>query len=97
MDTINKLLKKQAPKQRGRSRLIESGASTTGAGDITPNIPESASEKPDPVFVRWISSTKGSLVGVPQEWSGTPFGQVFERATTDHLRTKKKPTSISPL
>ena len=92
MDTINKLLKKQAPKQRGRGRLIESvataafaaAAAAAAAGDITPNIPEPASERPDPVFVRWISNAKGSVVAVPQEWSGTPFGQVFERATTSN-------------
>jgi Ino eighty subunit 2 len=71
IETINKLLKKQAPKQR-RTRLVE------GEGDGTPNNQETEPEKANPVFVRWISNRQGSVLAVPQEWLGTPLGQIFD-------------------
>lgn len=71
MDTINKLLKKQAPKQR-RGRAME------GVDDATPNTHDAEPEKPNPMFVRWISTRQGSVVAVPDEWLGTPVGEVFE-------------------
>jgi len=64
METINKLLKKQAPKTKGRAHL---------PGDESP--PEFP--KPNPVFVRWVSSKKGSIVGVPEEIIEGPVGRVF--------------------
>lgn len=73
MDTINKLLKKQAPKQR-RVRPAE------GTGDATPNNLEAEPEKPKATMIRWISSQSGNRVGVPEEWLGTPVGKVFETA-----------------
>ncbi|KAK2003525.1 hypothetical protein LX36DRAFT_650933 [Colletotrichum falcatum] len=63
METINKLLKKQAPKTKGK-----------GASDDTPN---SESQKPDAAFVRWVNSKKGSVVAVPDEMVGGPAGKVF--------------------
>ncbi|KAA6415000.1 MAG: hypothetical protein FRX48_01751 [Lasallia pustulata] len=75
MDTINRLLKKQAPKRRGKI----SAAETNANGDMigTPQL-EAEYEKPNPVFVRWVSDSKGCRVGVPEEWLGTPVGRVFE-------------------
>ncbi|OJJ47170.1 hypothetical protein ASPZODRAFT_132124 [Penicilliopsis zonata CBS 506.65] len=75
MDTINRLLRKQAPKRRGRVPAAEA------AGDATPGdqeLPEQ--EKADPTIVRWISNRDGCLVGVPEEWLGTPAGRVFGAA-----------------
>ncbi|KDN63618.1 hypothetical protein CSUB01_02297 [Colletotrichum sublineola] len=63
METINKLLKKQAPKTKGK-----------GVSDDTPN---SESQKPDVAFVRWVNSKKGSVVAVPEEMLGGPAGKVF--------------------
>ncbi|KAK1986019.1 PAPA-1-like conserved region-domain-containing protein [Colletotrichum cereale] len=63
METINKLLKKQAPKTKGK-----------GVGDDTPN---GESQKPDVAFVRWVNSKKGSVVAVPDEMLGGPAGKVF--------------------
>ena len=71
MDTINKLLKKQAPKQR-RNRPTE------GTGDATPSNLEAEPEKPRATMIRWISNFKGNRVGVPTEWLGTPAGRVFD-------------------
>ncbi|KAI1388461.1 PAPA-1-like conserved region-domain-containing protein [Hypoxylon trugodes] len=65
METINKLLKKQAPKTKGKGQL---------AGDQTPDVD---ANKPNPVFVRWISSKEGSRVGVPDEMLAGPAGKTF--------------------
>jgi Ino eighty subunit 2 len=69
MDTINRLLKKQAPKRRGRA--------AADAADGTPGQENGEPEKPDPTMVRWISGQNGCKVKVPVEWLGTPAGRVF--------------------
>jgi Ino eighty subunit 2 len=82
MDTINKLLKKQAPKRRGRAGnpTTDTTNNNTG-GDATPPNGEVSDavmyEKPNRVFVRWISNAQGSRVGVPEEWLGESVGSVF--------------------
>ncbi|KAI9741203.1 MAG: hypothetical protein M1834_002916 [Cirrosporium novae-zelandiae] len=75
MDTINRLLKKQAPKRRGKA-----GATDT-AGDSTPSAQEIEVEKPKPMYVRWVSNKEGSRIGVPEEWLGTPTGKLFTRTS----------------
>lgn len=70
MDTINRLLKKQAPKRRGRAAAAE-------AADGTPGQETKEAEKPDPTLVRWTSGPNGCRVDVPEEWLGTPAGRVF--------------------
>ncbi|TDZ40356.1 INO80 complex subunit 2 [Colletotrichum trifolii] len=65
METINKLLKKQAPKTKGKG-----GA----GGEDTPN---NEPPKPDAAFVRWVSSKKGTIVAVPGEMLGGPTGKAF--------------------
>lgn len=74
MDTINKLLKKQAPKRRGKVAANET------AGDATPNVEEEETFKPNAVYTRWVSSKDGCRIGVVEEWNGTPVGRVFEGA-----------------
>ncbi|KAM7183506.1 PAPA-1-like conserved region domain containing protein [Naviculisporaceae sp. PSN 640] len=66
METINKLLKKQAPKTNRRNAIL--------AGDETPN------EEParaDPTFIRWVSTKEGSRVAVPDEMLIGPAGRLF--------------------
>ena len=70
MDTINRLLKKQAPKRRGR-------AAANDAGDGTPGQENNEPEKADPTMVRWVSGSSGCKVSVPEEWLGTPSGRMF--------------------
>ena len=72
MDTINKLLKKQAPKRRGKVSAAET------AGEATPGIqePEEA-EKPEPTMIRYVSDRDGCRLGVPEEWAGSPAGRVL--------------------
>jgi Ino eighty subunit 2 len=76
MDTINKLLKKQAPKRRGRA------AAGDLAGDATPNTQDIEFEKPNPIVIRWVNNAQGSRIGVPEEWLDTPIGKVFGPAPT---------------
>ncbi|KAL8657915.1 MAG: hypothetical protein Q9226_001440 [Calogaya cf. arnoldii] len=64
LDTINRLLKKQAPKRRGK---ISAEEIATNA--MAPSEPSDIEfEKPNPVYVRWVSDKDGSRVGVPSEW-----------------------------
>lgn len=79
MDTINRLLKKQAPK-RGRGRR-ELALSAEAGGESTPAAGEEMEpviERPKATMVRWVSNHHGSRIGVPEEWIGTPVGRVFE-------------------
>lgn len=62
METINKLLKKQAPK-------ISRKAAAEGGGEEVP--------KQNPIFVRWVSNKSGVRVGVPDEIAKGPAGAVF--------------------
>lgn len=70
MDTINRLLKKQAPKRRGRVPVGELG------GEATPDVAVEP-EKADPIYIRWISTSEGCKVAVPTEMLGTPASQPF--------------------
>lgn len=67
METINKLLKKQAPKTTRKNALL-------GAGDDTT---DSDGQRADPLFVRWVSSKTGNMVAVPDEVLAGPVGRVF--------------------
>ncbi|KAH8811561.1 PAPA-1-like conserved region-domain-containing protein [Xylogone sp. PMI_703] len=69
METINKLLKKQAPKTSSRRKEI------TNAGDVTP---DTEPQKPNPLFVRWISNKDGNRICVPEEWLDKPVGSLFQ-------------------
>ncbi|KAL8971684.1 MAG: hypothetical protein Q9183_000939 [Haloplaca sp. 2 TL-2023] len=64
LDTINRLLKKQAPKRRGKISAEEITANAMASQD-TPDVEV---EKANPVYVRWVSDKNGSRVGVPSEW-----------------------------
>ncbi|KAI1428411.1 PAPA-1-like conserved region-domain-containing protein [Xylaria sp. FL1777] len=65
METINKLLKKQAPKT---NRKAQAGMEST---------PDMDAQKPSPIFVRWVSNKDGIRVSVPDEMLAGPAGQVF--------------------
>ena len=69
METINKLLKKQAPKTNARRNGFN-----PSAADGTPE----SELKPDPIFVRWVSNKDGNRIGVPVEWLESPIGSVFQ-------------------
>lgn len=71
MDTINRLLKKQAPKRRGKISAAEISANLAAGASDDDQLLEAQDmefERANPVFVRWVSDAKGSRVGVPGEW-----------------------------
>ncbi|DAA78725.1 TPA_exp: Uncharacterized protein A8136_2510 [Trichophyton benhamiae CBS 112371] len=76
MDTINKLLKKQAPKRRGKISAAEAAGEST-PGQQEPQEPE----KPDPTMIRCVINRNGYRIGVPNEWLGTPAGNIFGNPT----------------
>lgn len=65
METINKLLKKQAPKTTRKANAAANDMDGEGGQghDIT--------------LVRWVSTKQGSRVAVPREMIGGPAGKVF--------------------
>lgn len=69
METINKLLKKQAPKTTRKNAALMAG------GDETP---DSDGQRVDPMFVRWVSTKTGNRVGVPDDLLTGPVGEVFK-------------------
>ena len=81
MDTINRLLKKQAPKRRGKLSAVELASSGPHplAEEHSVDDQQIEYEKPNPIFVRWVSDASGSRIGVPEEWLGQGVGRVFER------------------
>lgn len=78
MDTINKLLKKPAAKRRTRAEIIRDQQMEAMS---TPGYDEDGNEGPraDPFFTRWVSTSKGLKLGVPDEWLETPAGTPFVR------------------
>ena len=80
-DTINRLLKKQAPKRRGKISQAEIAQQDRLDDDVAEEeiLDEDVEvRKANPVFVRWVSGREGSRVGVPEEWLGGPMGRIFE-------------------
>ncbi|PBP17371.1 PAPA-1-like conserved region family protein [Diplocarpon rosae] len=71
METINKLLKKQAPKTNARRSIMNAVDSGTGNADVE-------GLQPNPGFVRWVSNKDGNRIGVPKEWLDAPVGEVFK-------------------
>lgn len=70
LDTINKLLKKPAPKRRTRAEMM---AAAAAAGEYD------GEESADPLYVRWINDAAGSRIGVPTEWLQAPVGAALEK------------------
>ncbi|GIZ49472.1 hypothetical protein CKM354_001250200 [Cercospora kikuchii] len=73
MDTINKLLHKQAPKRRTRAEMEAARAAEAGE---TPAAERDANAL-DPTYVRWVSRKEGSVVCVPKDWQESPVGEQF--------------------
>lgn len=47
------------------------------AADLTPGAEDE--EKPDPLYLRWVTNASGSRIGVPDEWLEAPIGDTFRR------------------
>lgn len=75
METINKLLQKQAPKRRTRAEInAANAAAEEDEGEDSEGRP-----KVNPLYVRWVQNKDGSRLGVPGEWIDGPIGEVFRR------------------
>jgi Ino eighty subunit 2 len=72
METINKLLKKQAPKTNARRKDLNAVA-----GEATP---DGEPQNVNPLFVRWVSNKDGNRIGVPEEWLEAPVGSLFQKS-----------------
>ncbi|KAH7357107.1 PAPA-1-like conserved region-domain-containing protein [Rhexocercosporidium sp. MPI-PUGE-AT-0058] len=72
LETINKLLKKQAPKTNAR-RAGMNAADNPNNGSGADGEPF----KPHAMYVRWVSNKDGNRIGVPEEWLDAPVGKVF--------------------
>ncbi|KAF2218324.1 PAPA-1-like conserved region-domain-containing protein [Elsinoe ampelina] len=75
MDTINKLLKKPAPKRRTRAEMI-AAANAAEAGEDGDEF------SADPLYVRWVNNSAGSRIGVPTEWLEGAPGQTLSQGWT---------------
>jgi Ino eighty subunit 2 len=76
MDTINRLLKKQAPKRRKRAE-IEADRIAEGLADgDDENYPRASS-----VFVRYIQNAQGSKLAIPEDWVDTPFAPFLTKVS----------------
>lgn len=70
IDTINKLLKKPAPKRRTRAEMLAAQLAEAG----TPGAEgEDEEARPDPLYTRWVSNAAGNRLGVPIEWIEAPL------------------------
>jgi len=74
-DTINRLLKKQAPKRRGKISRAEEFEAEADQDDEVRREPDE--KPPNPLFVRWVSNKDGIKLGVPLEWEGKEAGRMF--------------------
>lgn len=64
-ETINKLLKKQAPKTNKRAAADDEGAD--------------GNQGPDPTMLRWVSDRGGSRLALPGELLASRAGEVLRR------------------
>lgn len=80
METINKLLKKQAPKTNARR-----GAFNADPGELQP---DDEGYRAGPMFVRWVSNKDGNRIGVPDEWLEGPIGSVFTNSVKPDMGGK---------
>jgi Ino eighty subunit 2 len=79
MSTINRLLKRQVPKQRGKAMKPETLEAATAAEGASPAEAEEIEvERANPLFVRWVNNKDGSQIGVPNEWLGKKIGKLFD-------------------
>lgn len=72
METINKLLKKQAPKTNARRKDLNVPSAADQAFEGEPS-------KPNPMYVRWVSNKDGNQINVPTEWLESPAGAMFAK------------------
>ncbi|KAK0100559.1 hypothetical protein ONS95_007018 [Cadophora gregata] len=78
LETINKLLKKQAPKTNARRAGMTASDANNAANSTNNSAGDGEPVKPNAMFVRWVSTKEGNRIGVPEEWLDAPVGRVFD-------------------
>lgn len=89
-ETLRRLLHKPAPKRRSRAQML-ADAEREEFG--TPGV-EGQGVKPNKMFIRTISNASGSVVCVPEEWSGSPAGRLFDQARKE--QKQDPPAALQP-
>jgi Ino eighty subunit 2 len=91
MDTINRLLKKQAPKRRRRAELSEA-LREEGEEDEDGNV-----VKANPVFSRYMQRADGrTTLSLPEEWLANGRGLGTSLAKPVKKSTALKPVNPTP-
>jgi Ino eighty subunit 2 len=75
MDTINRLLKKQAPKRRKRAEIEADRIAEGLANGDDDGYPRASS-----VFARCIQTAEGTKLAIPEDWIGAPFAPFLTEA-----------------
>ena len=74
MDTINRLLKKQAPKRRRKADIEADRIAEEGED------PDSEAVKASSVYMRYVQTVEGSKLALPEEWLDAPYGSLLSKA-----------------
>ena len=82
-EVVNRLLKRQAPKGRGRTGK-NNGLDTPAIG-VAEGILKSDDSQEAPNMARWISDKNGVRLYIPASWEGTAAGTLFEPKRSKHI------------
>ncbi|KAL1628905.1 hypothetical protein SLS54_001594 [Diplodia seriata] len=77
MDTINRLLKKQAPKRRGKAQI-----DADAAGED-----QEEEERAPALWVRYIQTAENSQIAVPYDWVESPLGELMTNSKPATVKT----------
>ncbi|KAF9639672.1 PAPA-1-like conserved region [Lasiodiplodia theobromae] len=78
MDTINRLLKKQAPKRRGKAQID---------ADAAGEEQEIEEERAPALWVRYIQTAESSQIAVPHDWVESPLGELMTKSRPATVKT----------
>lgn len=78
MDTINRLLKKQAPKRRGKAQIDADAAGEEQDIDY---------ERAPPLYTRYIQTAESSQIALPEEWLQSPVGELLTQSKPATVKT----------
>src|ERR1700760_1454164 len=69
LDTINRLLKKQAQKRRRKADMMDGTDTLDEDGQLE--------NRPPLGFIRIVRNSEGTTLAVPEEWLEAPVGELF--------------------
>ena len=88
LETINKLLKKPAPKRRTRAEIM---AAQAAAENMPYEDDGSERPRPTPLYTRYVQTQAGARLGVPEEWldKDQPLGDALRPGWSGPRRRNK--------